>query len=231
VIARRRVAWRGVAGAAASLILSAGLLGAGTRGFTALTTDGARALDIAEHPRVVPDPALLDARGRPLRIADPDRVTIVDFVYSRCPSLCGALGGVYQRLQSEIRRRGLGGRVRLLTVSFDPAWDTPERLRYYETMLRPDRAIWTVATLRDATALDPLLAAFGVRLIADGAGGFEHNAALHVVDTSGRLVAVVPIAASSLDTRGATGGRANDAFDEAIGSALDEAIRASGGAR
>jgi protein SCO1 len=38
-----------------------------------------------------------------------------------------------------------------------------------------------------------LLKAFGVTVIPDGAGGFVHNAALHVVDRQGRLIAIFDI--------------------------------------
>jgi len=214
--------WRGAVGAAISLMLSAGLLLGATRGGTAFTTDSARAADIAAHPVLLPASPLVDARSHTQAFTNSSHVTIVDFVYTRCPSMCGTLGGVYQRLQSELVRRQLTDRVRLLTVSFDPAWDTPERLRYYEMLMRPDTAVWTIATLRDSADLQRVLRSFGVRVIPDGIGGFEHNAALHVVDRTNRLVRIVPIEVSSLDQRAANGPSAvaNDAYDIAISAAL-----------
>lgn len=197
-------AWRGMVGAVGSLTAVVTLLGGATRGFRVWTTDTARAVDVAAHPMAVPRVALVDAQRAPQSIADASRATIVDFVYTRCVTLCGTLGATYQQLQADIVRRGVADRVRLLTISFDPAWDTPERLQYYAIAMHPDPAVWTIATLSDTNQLEGLLRTFGIRVIPDSAGGFVHNAALHVVNPAGQLVAILPI----------------DARDDAIDAAL-----------
>lgn len=217
--------WRGVVGGAVATVLSAGMLAGATRGFSVLTTDSARVEQIASRPIAVSAVMLIDMHRLPQTVADAGRATIVDFVYTRCPTLCGSLGGAYQRLQTEIRKRGLSSRVRLLTISFDPTWDTPERLRYYELVMHPDPAVWTVATLTDSTQLPRLLRTFGVRVIPDGNNGFVHNAALHVVDSRGRLVSIVPLVGSELDERGGASTFSNDALDDAIARALEAALR------
>lgn len=196
--------WRGVTGVVVSLTTVAALLGGATSGFRVWTTDMARAVAVAARPVAVPRVALVDAHRAPQSITDDSRGTIVDFVYTRCVTLCGTLGATYQQLQADIVRRGVADRVRLLTISFDPVWDTPERLQYYAIAMRPDPAIWTIATLSDTSQLEGLLRTFGIRVIPDGVGGFVHNAALHVVDPAGQLVAILPI----------------DARDEAIDVAL-----------
>ncbi len=197
-------AWRGIAGAMVSLTAVVALLGGATNGFRVWTTDAARALAVVAHPVVVPRVALVNAERAPQSIAAESRGTIVDFVYTRCFTLCGTLGATYQQLQADIVRRGLADRVRLLTISFDPAWDTPERLQSYAIAKHPDPTVWTIATLSDTNQLKGLLRTFGIRVIPDGAGGFVHNAALHVVDPAGQLVAILP----------------TDARDEAIEVAL-----------
>jgi len=185
------VAARAAIGLAISAALVVVMLGTATRGFSALTTDTARALAVAATPVIVPTIALLDMHGAAHTVRDDRRSTIVDFIYTRCVTVCSALGGVYQSLQSEIRARGLESQVRLLSVSFDPAWDTPARLGPYAQMMRADPAIWTIATVADSGSLPAVLQAFGVRVIDDGVNGFVHNAALHVVDPDGRLVAIL----------------------------------------
>jgi len=178
-------------GTSAALVVA--MLASATRGFSALTTDTARALDVASRPVSVPHVTLLDRNGRSHELSDSTRSTIVDFVYTRCLTVCGVLGGVYQTLQSEIVARDLAGQVRLLSVSFDPAWDTPTRLGPYVQVMRADPAIWTIATPADSTVLPSVLRTFGVRVIDDGENGFVHNAALHVVSPDGRLVGILPI--------------------------------------
>ena len=201
------MAARGAIGLTISAALVVVMMGTATRGFSALTTDTARALDVAATPVSVPRIVLLDMHRAAHTLRDEQRSTIVDFIYTRCVTVCSALGGVYQTLQSEVRARGLQSQVRLLSVSFDPVWDTPARLGPYADMMRADPAIWRIATVADSRALPAVLQAFGVRVIEDGVNGYVHNAALHVVDPDGRLVAILP-------------------FD-AIGEALDVAERHS----
>jgi len=186
------VAARAAIGLVGSAALVLAMLGTATRGFSALTTDTARALDVAAKPVLVPEIALLDMHRTAHTLRDDRRSTIVDFVYTRCLTVCSALGGIYHTLQSEIGARGLESQVRLLSVSFDPAWDTPERLGPYVQVMRADPAIWTIATVADTAALPTMLRTFGIRVIDDGVNGFVHNAALHVVDPKGRLVAILP---------------------------------------
>ena len=186
------MAARAAIGLAASAALVVAMLGTATRGFTAITTDTARALDVAAIPVTVPETGLLDMHRAAHTLRDDRRSTIVDFIYTRCVTVCSALGGVYQTLQSEIRARGLESQVRLISVSFDPAWDTPQRLGPYVEVMRADPAIWTIATVADSRTLPAVLRAFGVRVIEDGLNGSVHNAALHVVDPDGRLVAILP---------------------------------------
>ncbi|QJR38251.1 SCO family protein [Gemmatimonas groenlandica] len=188
------------------------MLGAATHGFRVWTTDAARAVAVAAHPISVPAVTLVDEHRAPQFIAATRRATIVDFVYTRCVTLCGTLGATYQQLQADIVRRGVADRVRLLTISFDPTWDTPERLRYYAIAMHPDPAVWTIATFSNAHEVAGVLRTFGIRVIADGAGGFVHNAALHVVNPAGQLVAILPI----------------DARDDAIDAALAAVSAAPG---
>jgi protein SCO1 len=118
---------------------------------------------------------------------------IVDFIYTGCITLCSVLGGTYQRLQQEIVSRGLGDRVRLLTLSFDVAVDDPARLAMHARVMRANPDIWWLATPITNADRDRLLETFGVQVVADGRGGWVHNAALHVVNAQGQLVRIVDL--------------------------------------
>ncbi len=198
---------RGLLGVVVSALAVLAMLGTATRGFSAFTTDTARALDVAGSPVLVPPVTLLDQFGAQQTIHARGRSTIVDFVYTRCLTVCSELGGIFQQLQATIQARALESRVRLLSVSFDPTWDTPARLGAYNMLMRADPGIWTITTPQTAGSLPALLRTFGVRVVDDGANGFVHNAALHVVDPNGRLVAILPI----------------DAIDEALAVASSHA--------
>src|SRR5690606_3082949 len=80
--------------------------------------------------------------------------------------------------------------VRLLSISFDPARDDVATLARYASSMNARADTWRFATVADARHLEPLLRRFPVVVIPDGLGGFEHNAALLVVDRRGRLVRI-----------------------------------------
>lgn len=164
-----------------------------TDGLRAFTSEDARRLEVSEAPVQLPVLDVLDTDGRPVSLSDPDRVTLLDFVYTRCETVCRALGSEFQQLQTEIRARGLQNRVRLLSISFDPEHDTPAELAAYARHQHADGAVWQFAVLAKAADLPRLLGNFGIVVIPDGLGGFEHNAAIHVVDQRGRLVRIMDI--------------------------------------
>ena len=71
--------------------------------------------------------------------------------------------------------------------------DSLEALRDYAEVHGADGHLWITARPENEQALRALLTTFGVTVIPDGAGGFVHNVALHLVDQRGRLVAIFDI--------------------------------------
>lgn len=187
---------RTVLAAALACVLGLGAISAKTDGFTVLTSEAARRADIAREPKALPDAMLVDERGLGAglleRLRRDGRVAVVNFIYTRCVSLCTAMGTEYQRLQSEILQRGLADRVRLLSISFDPA-DTPERLERYARGMGVEPAVWSFATAAEPAQLRALLDAFGIVVIPAPLGQYEHNAAYHVVSAQGRLERIVDL--------------------------------------
>ena len=176
----------------------------------AFTTETLRRTEVASTPYLVPELSVYDAEGNQstLRqvLADGDKVWIVDFVYTRCQTICTALGSVFQQLQEQIRMRGLDDKVGLLSVSFDPAHDTSDALRIYRDRMRMDPAIWRVVSLSSPLDRRQLIDAFGIIVIPAPLGEFEHNAALHLVSGAGLLFRIVDYddASRALDTALAT---------------------------
>ena len=66
-------------------------------------------------------------------------VTIVNFIFTRCDTICPVSTMKMERIQE--KTYDLGGKIKLASFSVDPAYDTPERLRAYATKYRylPDR--------------------------------------------------------------------------------------------
>ena len=178
-------------------VLLAGLVALfqATAGGTAYTTETLRRSEVARKPVQVPDLRVVDALGReqPLRqlLADNGRVWIVDFVYTRCVTLCLSLGTVFQQLQTQIVAQGLQDRVGLMSISFDPEQDRPAALAAYAGRMRMDPAIWQLLSLAEPADRRRLLDSFGIMVVPAPLGEFEHNAALHIVTSSGRLVRIL----------------------------------------
>jgi protein SCO1/2 len=120
------------------------------------------------------------------------RVAIVTFIYSSCNAVCSVLGSQYQQMQAAIVARRLQHTVRLLSVSFDPR-DTSAVLAAYALRQHAQPAIWRFASVNDDAERGILLKAFGLVVLPAPLGGFQHNAAFHIVDPAGRLTRIIDL--------------------------------------
>lgn len=176
----------------ALLAAGLGVLAAATHGFRAYTTETARRIDVREHPRLVPPLPLQTADGTHTSFARlRGRWLLVDFIYTRCISYCSIQGSEFARLQRQLADPIAAGKVALLSVSFDPARDDPAALASYQRQHGDHGAGWIAARPTDQADLTALMRVFGVVAVPDGLGGYVHNAAIAVVDPSGRLVAIL----------------------------------------
>lgn len=164
----------------------------------AFTTETLRRSEVNRAPQTIPDFSLIDAEGRSSTLRDvlakDGRVWIVDFVYTRCQTVCSSLGSIYQQLQDNILTQGLQNKVGLLSISFDPGNDNALALTEYAARMRMDPAVWRIMTLASPKDRRRLLDSFGIMVIPAALGEFEHNAALHIVDPTGLLVNILDYA-------------------------------------
>lgn len=174
------------------LVLASGIaaLWAETEGFHAFTSTGARQLAVEQSPQPLPDARLVDQDGQTFSLsAYRGRPVLVDFIYTRCPTICGALGDDFEnvvRLTS-----GAGASLDMVSISFDPGNDDREALRQYGERFGAGAPRWRIAAPVDAAGLGALLQSFGVVVIPDGNGGFIHNSAVYLVDSRGRLARIL----------------------------------------
>jgi len=169
-----------------------------TLDFRVWTAEGARRLEVATRPLAALPVAMegpgLERQTLAQIFSHEGAVTLVDFMYTRCVSVCAALGSTFQQMQSTIaesERSPLASKVRLLSITFDPEHDDVAVLAAYATGLKANPRIWRFARVAhpaNASVGQRLLDHYQVTVIADDLGGFEHNAALLVVDPAGRLV-------------------------------------------
>lgn len=161
----------------------------------AFTTETLRREQVARQPRPLPEFVLRDATDRASTmhqwLASDGRVQIIDFVYTRCQTVCTSLGSTYQQLQRQLIESGLQDKVGLLSISFDPAADSALALREYADRMHMEPQVWRIATLASPADRQRLLDTFGIMVVPAGSGEFEHNSALHIVSADGRLVRIV----------------------------------------
>ena len=182
---------RSIAAALCITVLGSGVLAWGTDRFNAFTDEGARRYAVQQEPRAVPNVVLQDQSGRRFDFGDlRGRVVAVEFIYVNCPTVCSALGQAFRRVHDALPATLRGRDVVLLSVSFDPRRDVPSRLADYAQRHGADGTAWRVVRVEDRAALQAWLRTFGIVVVADDLGGFEHNAALHLVDRAGRLARI-----------------------------------------
>lgn len=178
----------------ALLLAGAAALSAATGGFRAFTTETARRVAVLRNPIAVPAVALQTQSGAHIDFASlQGKWLLVDFIYTRCPSYCVALGAEFAQLQDRLAGPIAQGKVQLLSISFDPDHDTPRQLAAYLQRSHDRGHGWLAGRPLKADDLRKLKRAFGVTVIVDGFGGYTHNVAIHVVDPHGQLVEIFDI--------------------------------------
>ncbi len=178
---------------ASTLVTLAGIavLWWGTDGFTAYTAETARRVEVLRAPRPLPPTALEDQHGREFALDEyRGRLLAVEFIYTRCDTICLSLGMAFKQIRERVPPEALGRDFALVSISFDLERDDPPAMQRYASIFDADGTHWRIARVRDATQLAALLEAFGVIVIDDGRGGFEHNAAIHLVGRDGRLAEI-----------------------------------------
>lgn len=177
------------------LVLAGGSgLAVATDGFRAFTTETARRVAVRRHPVPVPAVPLENQAGVPFTLADPQgRWILVDFIYTRCLTLCMTLGGDFAQLERQLAIPIAEGKVQLLSISFDPAHDAPAELSAYLARFRNRNPAWQAARPTTAEGLGRLKRALGLTVIPDSMGGFTHNAGILLVNPAGELVDIFDV--------------------------------------
>lgn len=147
--------------------------------------------------RTVRDHGVVDSSGRDTtleRLTD-DRIAVVAFFYGTCSDSAGCplstavLHRLDQRLAADPE---MARHVSLVSISFDPARDTPARLAEMEKARAPG-STWRFVTACDEAALQPILDDFGQSIAKlkreDGSatGLFRHVLKVYLVDGDRRV--------------------------------------------
>jgi protein SCO1 len=116
------------------------------------------------------------------------KVVVVNFIYTGCPlpQFCVRITNHFGVLQKRFRGRSARD-LALLTVTFDPGRDTPERLAEHARQWNADPALWQFLT-GPAPEIQRVAGSFGVDVFPDE-GLLTHSLRTAVIDRRGVLVA------------------------------------------
>jgi cytochrome oxidase Cu insertion factor (SCO1/SenC/PrrC family) len=145
------------------------------------------------------DGALMDAHGRPMGLVDltQGRVTVLSFIYTRCAAAkaCPYATGVLRELHRiSSTDSTLAQELRLVSMSFDPEYDTPDRMAAYAQLAagHPLAAPWHFVTARSPAELQPILAAYGQAVEPkknphEATGPLNHTLRVYLIDAAGNI--------------------------------------------
>ena len=149
-------------------------------GLTMLAVSSQASSDVrpatAAAARTIPDAAVVDQDGRSLsfyRDLVQGHVVAIDFIFTGCSTFCRPVTANLRAVQEQLGNR-VGKDLRLISISVDPANDTPERLKQYAAQFEPGPG-WSFVT-GSKTEIDRLLETFGV-----GTHGPEDHSSLTLI--------------------------------------------------
>lgn len=136
----------------------------------------------------LPDCGLTNQLGQTIRLSHfKGRALAFTFIFTRCPlpTFCPRMNNNLAAVQTTLLAAQPGTNWHLLSISFDPEFDTPERLASYAKSYGQDPRHWSFAT--GATAdIRQLGNHFSLMFTPEGAV-FNHNVRTVVVDPAGRI--------------------------------------------
>ncbi len=126
----------------------------------------------------------------------------ITFIYSQCPlpDYCIKMSKNFSDLANQINAdENLKDKIRLLSISFDPERDTPEKLKQYgigylgKDSKATDFKVWQIAVGADAE-VKKIADAFGLRYEKDANDKtqFNHSLRTIVIAPDGKITKILP---------------------------------------
>jgi protein SCO1/2 len=153
-----------------------------------LTRESAPALTTGQR---VDDFSLVDQARAPVSLSEfRSKVIALNFIYTSCvlPQFCYRLTNHFGVVAERFKPR-MGRDLVLLTITFDPARDTPERLAEYSRQWNADPGVWHFLT-GAADVITRVCHQFGLDVFPDE-GLITHSTRTVVIDRRGRLAASI----------------------------------------
>ena len=147
----------------------------------------------------IPDYQLVNQDGKPIHLSQyAGKALALTFVYTRCPQpdQCTLMSNNFAAIDQELQKQpDVYAKTHLLTISFDPDYDTPKVMRSYgasHTGRYSDETFqhWEFAT-GTTDQVKGIAQFFGLRYFHDTESGEDqviHSLRTAVIDSNGKLV-------------------------------------------
>jgi protein SCO1 len=143
---------------------------------------------------LVPDSTFVDQDGKK-RAFNSFRgsMVVLTFIYTRCPlpTFCPMMDRHFVAIQERMHDDPLLTKVHLVTITFDPAYDTPAVLRKHARELNADLSRWTFLT-GDQDAIEKFGGRFGVFVTraSNDPRDITHNLRTAIVGPDGKVIKI-----------------------------------------
>jgi protein SCO1 len=137
---------------------------------------------------VVPKFRLTNQDGDRFQMSDfPGKNIVLTFIFIRCPvpNFCPLMSQNFRELRRLLDESPGAPEVQLISVTIDPAYDTPEQLRIYASRYAEDGQGWTFAT-GSQDEIDELTARFAI-YVEPEANNITHGLGTFHITPDGRL--------------------------------------------
>lgn len=138
--------------------------------------------------QLVPNFDLVDQNGAPFKLTDyHGSAVLVTFIYTRCPlpNFCPLMSNRFSELQDKLSKK-YPGKVHLISVSFDPQYDTPPVMKQYGEHFAARSKTWSLAT-GSQQQVDRVAGLFGLIKEREG-DGYSHDLRTALISPEGKLV-------------------------------------------
>lgn len=139
------------------------------------------------------DGDIIDSSGKAMRLHElfDRRIVLLSFIYTTCDDIngCPLATAVLHKIKRKLDGRpDLGATLRIITLSFNPAHDTPAAMQRYGDYFMDGAVDWKFVTTSDDAMLQPILENYSQTVAkivnADGqdSGRFSHILRVFLID-------------------------------------------------
>jgi cytochrome c peroxidase len=140
------------------------------------------------------DGTVLNSDGESQQLAELmyDKVTLLSFIYRTCDDVNGcplSTMVLYTTGNKIAEQQGLKGKLRILTLSFDPEFDTPKVMKEFSQSINAGKTIdWHFLTSQSDQAIKPILESYQQSVVPDatnegeGRNKFSHILRVYLID-------------------------------------------------